>query len=60
MPIIREDTLAKHPELADAVNLLADQLTDETMSQLNYQVEMENQKPEDVARRYLEENGYLD
>ena len=60
VPIIREDTLAKHPELADAVNLLADQLTDETMSQLNYQVEMENQKPEDVARRYLEENGYLD
>ncbi len=59
VPIIRQDTLEKYPELADAVNTLSGQLTDEVMSALNYEIEVEERKPEDVSKAFLRENGYI-
>jgi len=35
-------------------------LDDKTMADLNYQVESEGKKPEDVAREYLQEKGLLE
>lgn len=57
--IIREDTLQKYPELRDVLNTLAGHMTDEIMSQLNYEVEIEGKKPEDVAYAFLKDNGYI-
>lgn len=59
VPIIRQDTLEKYPELAEAVNTLSGQLTDDVMSELNYKIEVEEQKPEDVSKQFLRENGYI-
>ena len=60
VPVIRKDTLAKYPQLEQAVNLLSMALTDELMSQLNYEIEVNGRKPEDVSKEYLRSAGYID
>lgn len=57
--VCRQDTLVKYPELNNVLNMLAGQLTDEVMSKLNYQVEVDGKDADVVARAFLEENGYL-
>ncbi|OGO78155.1 MAG: glycine/betaine ABC transporter substrate-binding protein [Clostridiales bacterium GWB2_37_7] len=48
-PIIRKDTLEKHPELGDALALLSGKLSDNTMSKLNAQVDLDGKSAKDVA-----------
>ncbi len=58
-PIVRSDTLERHPELEDLLNRLAGSLPDERMQRLNFEVE-ENGRPfADVARAFLVEEGVL-
>lgn len=59
VPLVREETLEKYPELKGALDKLTGKLTDSTMSELNYKVDEELQKPEDVARDFLKENGLI-
>jgi osmoprotectant transport system permease protein len=59
VPIIKEETLKKHPELKNAVNSLAGKLTDEKMRQLNYKVDSLKQSPATVAKEFLETEGLL-
>lgn len=58
-PIIRNDTLAKHPELADALNSLAGKLDDTTMQQLNAQVDLDKKASKDVANEWLKAQGLI-
>lgn len=58
-PIIREDTLEKHPELEDILNLLGGKISDAEMQEMNYKVEAENKSTKDVAREFLESKGLL-
>jgi len=58
-PIIRNDTLAKHPELADALNSLAGKLDDTTMQKLNAQVDLDKKKSKDVANEWLKAQGLI-
>ena len=58
-PIIRNDTLEKHPELEDILNSLAGKIDDEKMIEVNYKVDVEGQAVEDAAREFLETNGLL-
>lgn len=58
-PIVRTETLERHPELEGLLNRLAFTLPDARMQQLNYEVE-ENGRPfEEVAREFLVEEGLL-
>lgn len=58
-PLIRKETLVQYPEIEQALNKLADKITDDEMRELNYQVNVEGKKAEEVARAYLEELGLL-
>lgn len=58
-PIIRNDTLTKHPELADALNSLAGKLDDTTMQKLNAQVDLDKKKSKDVANEWLKAQGLI-
>lgn len=59
VPIIREDTLREHPEIKEALDLLAGKLTDEKMRELNYRVDSLKQSPEKVAKDFLIEEGLI-
>lgn len=58
-PILRDDTLNKYPELKDVLNKLGGKISDETMQDLNYQVDNEKKSVEEVARNFLSENGLI-
>lgn len=58
-PIVRDDTLAKHPELKDALNSLAGKLDDKTMQQLNAKVDLEKKASKDVANEWLKAQGLI-
>lgn len=58
-PIIRNDTLEKHPELEEVLNSLAGIIDDEKMTDINYKVDVEGQAVEDAAKEFLETNGLL-
>ncbi|KUL97913.1 glycine/betaine ABC transporter substrate-binding protein [Fusobacterium nucleatum subsp. nucleatum] len=58
--VIRSEILSEYPELKPVLEKLNDILDDKTMADLNYQVESEGKKPEDVAREYLQEKGLLE
>ncbi len=59
-PVVRQDTLAKYPQIADILNNLAPKLTDSVMAGLNWQVDGPDKKePAAVAKAFLQENGII-
>lgn len=58
-PLCKNETLEKYPELADVLNSLADAIDNNTIQELNYQVDVENRSVEDVAKEFLTQNGYI-
>jgi osmoprotectant transport system substrate-binding protein len=59
-PVIRQDTLAANPQIAEALNTLAPFLTDDLMSGLNWQVDGPDKKEiKDVATAFLKEKGLV-
>lgn len=59
-PVVRQETLDAYPNLAETLNAVAPMLTDEAMSDLNWQVDgPDKMEPEEVARTFLEENDLL-
>ena len=56
--VVRMDTLAANPTIAEALNIVAPLLTDEVMSGLNFQVDGPDKKePGEVISTFLAENG---
>lgn len=59
-PVVRQDTLQKHPEIATVLNKLAPMLTDTIMSGLNWQVDGPDKKePAAVASAFLKQQGLI-
>ena len=60
-PLVRAQTLAKHPELEEILNRLAGKLDNETMRKLNLQVDRERdpRQARDVARDFLTRIGLI-
>jgi len=59
-PVVRMDVLDAYPEIADILNPVTATLTDEVLSGLNWQVDGDDKlEPADVAKQYLEDNGFL-
>jgi osmoprotectant transport system substrate-binding protein len=58
-PVVRQDTLEKNPAIAEALNKLAPLLTDEVITGLNAQVDIEKKEFAAVAKAFLEQSGLL-
>lgn len=58
-PVIRKETLDRHPELADILNSLSAALDDQTMARLNASVDVERKSIRDVADGFLKEAGLI-
>lgn len=59
-PLCRSETLEKYPELRDVLNILAGAVDNQTIQELNYQVDVEKRAVEDVAAEFLKNNGYIE
>jgi osmoprotectant transport system substrate-binding protein len=57
VPIVRDDTLARHPEVRTAIAELAGRISDSEMQKMNYAVAGEGRDIEDVAREFLRSKG---
>ena len=59
-PVVRMDTLEKFPQIADQLNGIAPLLTDQVMSDLNWQVDGPDKKePAAVAKAFLQAQGLI-
>ena len=59
-PLMRQETMEQHPELAAALNRLAGKISAEEMQEMNYRVKAQGQSAESVAREYLQTHGMLE
>ncbi|MGC2474790.1 MAG: glycine betaine ABC transporter substrate-binding protein [Candidatus Sulfotelmatobacter sp.] len=53
VPIIREQTVREHPEVAEALAALDGQISDAEMQQMNYAVDAQHRDTADVVRDFL-------
>ena len=53
VPIVRDDTFARHPEVRQAIAELAGKISDDEMRKMNYEVDGEHRDASDVAREFL-------
>ena len=59
-PIVSKKVLdAEGPEFADTLNAVSAKLTTEAMQKMNAAVDLDKQKPADVAKQFLQANGLL-
>jgi osmoprotectant transport system substrate-binding protein len=59
-PVVRSDVLKKYPKIENVLNEVSASLNVETMRELNGQVDLDQEDPEDVAKQYLQEEGIID
>jgi glycine betaine/choline ABC-type transport system substrate-binding protein len=53
VPIVREETLTRHPEIGAALQQLAGKISDQDMRRLNYSVDGEHRDIQEVVREFL-------
>ncbi|QYJ17202.1 Osmoprotectant-binding protein OsmX [Rubrobacter xylanophilus DSM 9941] len=58
-PVVRTEVLERHPEIRRVLNEVSASLDIQTMRELNGQVDLQKEDPEDVAREYLEQEGLI-
>ncbi len=58
-PICRNDTLEKYPELNDVLDLLKGRIDDVKMQELDYEIDVKNKTPEEVAEKFLADEGLV-
>jgi osmoprotectant transport system substrate-binding protein len=59
-PVVRTEVLEQNPKMEGVLDKVSASLDAETMRQLNAQVDVEQEDPEDVAAEYLQEKGIVD
>ena len=57
--IMTEELLQDYPELEELFAPISEELTTETLMELNSQVDIEGKTPENVAGQWLRENGFV-
>jgi glycine betaine/choline ABC-type transport system substrate-binding protein len=57
VPVIREQTLAEHPELRQALDDLAGKISDSEMRQLNYEADGQKRDVKEVVRAFMRSKG---
>ena len=58
-PAVNAEFLADNPDLEEVFNALSEALTTEDLAEMNVKVDLERQKPADVAQEFLEGKGLL-
>ncbi|MEK5068245.1 glycine betaine ABC transporter substrate-binding protein [Sporosarcina sp. FSL K6-1508] len=58
-PVVRQETLKKFPDLEKVLNSLAGKISEEDMLKMNARVDLDKEKPEDVAKDFLVEKGLI-
>ena len=53
VPVIRHDTITRHPEIQHAINELAGRITAEDMRRMNYALDGEHRDVSDVVAEFL-------
>ena len=56
---MKEAFAEEHPEVVRALEKLAGKITEEQMSEMNYQVNVEGKNPAEVARTFLRDEGLI-
>ena len=59
-PVARIETLDRYPAVRTALEALAGTLDDQTMQQLNHQVDYHHRNPREVAEQFLAVNGLME
>lgn len=59
VPVVRKPVLDKHPELAGLLNALAAKLDNESMTDMNYKVDIGQQPVDKVAEDFLRGHGLI-
>jgi osmoprotectant transport system substrate-binding protein len=59
-PVVRSEVLEKYPKIEKVLNDVTASLSLDTMRELNGQVDLDQEDPEDVAKQHLEEEGIID
>lgn len=55
---IRNDAFTKYPALADVFRPISQKLTTETLRRMNQEVDVNGALPEEVAKKFLQDNGF--
>jgi len=58
-PVVREQFLIAHPEVADTLSLLDGVLDNAAMQRLNFEVDGKKKSPADVAKAFLKAEGLI-
>lgn len=58
-PIVREDVLNANPKIAEILNPIFQSFTLTDLQSLNARIALGGESPRDVAREYLEANGFM-
>ncbi|MGI6778949.1 MAG: glycine betaine ABC transporter substrate-binding protein [Acetivibrionales bacterium] len=59
-PVIRQEILDAYPDLAEVLNKLPPLLDNDTLANLNKEVDVDQKEPEEVARQFLLDNELID
>jgi osmoprotectant transport system substrate-binding protein len=59
VPVIREQTLQSHPEIAQVLADLGGKISDEEMRKLNYAVDVQHRDTQDVVREFLKSKALV-
>ena len=59
-PVVRSDVLQKNPKMEGVLNFVSETLDAETMRELNSQVDIEQEDPDEVAAEFLQEKGIVE
>lgn len=57
--VVRKEALEKYPEIKAVLEKLNGLITEEEMQRMNYEVEVNGEEDQEVARQFLEEKGLL-
>lgn len=58
-PVVRQEVLARYPQIAESLNRLSPLLSSETMLELNWRVEVNGEDAQAVARDFLIKAGLI-
>lgn len=59
-PIMKKETVEKHPDVVKAMNKLKGKISDEEMQEMNYRVTVKDEDAYQVAEEYLKKNNLID
>jgi glycine betaine/choline ABC-type transport system substrate-binding protein len=59
VPVIREETSKKYPQLMPILDKLANGISDDAMRDMNFQVDVQKKNPREVVTEFLKSKGWI-